>query len=67
MEPPGLEPVSTAERVEVLDVLRGFAIFGILLVNMEAFGWPLELLNAQEWPRTVDHVADWLISFFAPG
>jgi len=62
-----LEPVSTADRVEILDVLRGFAIFGILLVNMEAFGWPLVLVNAQEWPRMVDRVADWLISFFAQG
>lgn len=30
-----LAPVGTTERVELLDVLRGFALLGILLVNFE--------------------------------
>jgi uncharacterized protein len=29
-----LGPVTRAERIEVLDILRGWAIFGVLLVNM---------------------------------
>ena len=29
-----LSPTSESERIEVLDVLRGFALFGILLVNI---------------------------------
>ena len=39
---PGLEsaarPVSAAERIESLDVLRGFALLGILLLNILGFG-----------------------------
>lgn len=30
-------PIDARERVAVLDVLRGFALFGILVVNMLAF------------------------------
>jgi uncharacterized protein len=29
-------PVQPAERIELLDILRGFALFGILLVNFDA-------------------------------
>ncbi|MGH8284445.1 MAG: hypothetical protein ACRETT_01605 [Steroidobacteraceae bacterium] len=31
------EPVNVAERVEVLDVLRGVALFGVFLANMIGF------------------------------
>ena len=33
-------PISAGERVVVADVLRGFALFGILVVNMAAFKYP---------------------------
>lgn len=36
-----LAPVTGGERVEALDVLRGFALLGILLMNIEAFVGPL--------------------------
>jgi len=32
--------VSRRKRIEVLDLLRGFAIFGILLINIQSFGLP---------------------------
>ena len=35
MTTPALEPVRPGERVPVVDVLRGFALLGILLVNFE--------------------------------
>lgn len=35
-----LNPISESERLMVIDVIRGFAIFGILLVNMAHFGYP---------------------------
>lgn len=38
-----LAPVGGAERALQLDVLRGFALFGILLMNIEAFVGPLNL------------------------
>jgi uncharacterized protein len=37
---PGPEPVTGSERVAVVDVLRGFALLGILAMNIVAFGWP---------------------------
>jgi uncharacterized protein len=35
---PGLAPVSARERIAAVDVLRGFALLGILLMNIESFG-----------------------------
>lgn len=34
-------PIEQHERIEVMDVLRGFALLGILLMNIEAFVGPL--------------------------
>ena len=36
-----LAPVGARERIEVMDVLRGFALLGILLMNIEGFVGPL--------------------------
>jgi len=41
---PPLRPVAAAERIETLDVVRGFALLGILVPNMIDFGLP----NASE-------------------
>ncbi|MGY6569024.1 MAG: DUF418 domain-containing protein [Salinarimonas sp.] len=35
--PNGFAPVSGAERIATLDILRGFALFGILVMNIQAF------------------------------
>lgn len=35
-----LHPISEQERLDVIDIIRGFAIFGILLVNMAHFSYP---------------------------
>jgi len=37
---PKSAPVATAQRIETLDILRGFAVLGILCVNAAAFAWP---------------------------
>ncbi|MES2859013.1 MAG: DUF418 domain-containing protein [Pseudomonadota bacterium] len=36
-----MTPVGPRERIEVMDVLRGFALLGILLMNIEAFVGPV--------------------------
>ena len=36
-----LSPIAVTERIEAMDVLRGFALLGILLMNIEAFVGPL--------------------------
>ncbi|MBI3130993.1 MAG: DUF418 domain-containing protein [Acidobacteria bacterium] len=40
MEP--LQPTAPHERIEVLDVLRGFALLGVFAVNMLFFAQPME-------------------------
>jgi uncharacterized protein len=35
-----LEPVATGERLSSVDILRGFAVLGILLMNITSFGFP---------------------------
>jgi len=34
------QPVSEKERITTVDMLRGFALLGILLMNMLSFSWP---------------------------
>ncbi len=64
-----LAPVRSSERLEILDVLRGFAIFGILLVNMPLYNAPLDLMvsGIKWWPGAADRAAEWFIHFFAQG
>jgi uncharacterized protein len=42
-----LEPVAPRERISSVDMLRGFALLGILLINILSFGLPA---NAEEDP-----------------
>ena len=64
-------PVAGAERIESLDVLRGFALLGILVVNSLLFALPM--LPAMEPPwsgagaaasTTPNWVAWWIVSVF---
>jgi uncharacterized membrane protein YeiB len=32
-----MAPIATAQRIEALDVVRGFALLGIFLMNIEFF------------------------------
>ncbi len=61
------QPTQASERIDVIDILRGFAIFGILLVNMPFFAQPIyqEILHISPWTNPIDRAADWFISFFA--
>jgi len=38
--PPAVAPVSSEERIPALDTIRGFALLGILLMNICSFGLP---------------------------
>lgn len=42
-EPAAVRPIAQSERIQILDLLRGFAIFGILAVNMAGFASPVFL------------------------
>ena len=64
-----LGPTDLNERIEILDILRGFAILGILVVNFEGYGFSTfygtDIL--ERWPGFSDHLAENLIGFFATG
>lgn len=62
-------PVQPRNRIVTIDILRGFAIFGILLVNIEYFNQSV-FNNVAELhaPATMlDQLARWFIAFFAEG
>jgi uncharacterized protein len=58
--------VSLQERIDVVDILRGFAIFGMLVVNFSHdLGWDYLFTNL--WPGVADRVAYFSLHFFAKG
>jgi uncharacterized protein len=65
-----LTPTPRTERVDALDVLRGFALLGILLVNIELFRGPVlfdTLAGADTARSGSDRVAQFLIGWLASG
>ncbi len=62
-------PLATDERIEALDVVRGFALIGIFLMNVEFFNRPFASFN-EGMPRGLtgaDLVASWFIAYFVQG
>jgi uncharacterized protein len=63
-----LGPVQLKDRVHNLDMLRGWAILGILAVNAVSFGWPAEVLMADAPPpgemSYADQVGLWVTEVF---
>lgn len=63
-----IHPVSQAERIHILDILRGFAVFGILAVNIGGFATPVFFPGYVPPELTwYDELAEWLMFFFAEG
>ncbi|MDQ4122091.1 MAG: DUF418 domain-containing protein [Acidobacteriota bacterium] len=63
-----IAPISSQERIEILDVLRGLAIGGILVGNMQWFsgyGFMPETLAAQS--PFADRLTHFLVHFFVEG
>ncbi|MDX1389085.1 MAG: hypothetical protein R3344_07840, partial [Acidobacteriota bacterium] len=67
--PEPMKPVAGGERLDIVDVIRGFAVFGILLVNMQFFNGPQTLRGSGvEWfPGGLDQAVRSAITFFAEG
>ncbi len=66
--PQPMRPISQGERIDILDILRGFAIFGILAVNIHGMASPNFLPGyiEPEWPW-YDELAKTIMLFFAEG
>lgn len=63
------EPAASAERVIALDALRGFALFGILCVNLLIFNYPVFFAAPLSTTGVsgVDRVVEWATRVFAEG
>lgn len=64
-----LRPVSSGERVELLDILRGLALFGILAANIRGFAGPASAYfhPAAYWTALPDRIAQAFIDAFVQG
>jgi uncharacterized membrane protein YeiB len=66
---PELVPVAANQRIEALDVVRGFALLGIFLMNIEYFNRTISSLD-QGMPHGLTGVnwfASWFIAYFVQG
>jgi uncharacterized protein len=64
-----LSPVGGGERIEALDVVRGFALIGVFLMNVEWFSRPLESMG-RGLPAGLtgaDWLAAWLVYMLVQG
>ena len=64
-----LLPTLTTERISIIDIIRGFALLGILIVNMYSFSHPIEepLFAFDPKMSVIDQTTTWCILFFAEG
>lgn len=61
-EAPALAPLQAAQRIAALDVVRGFALLGICVMNIEFFNRPMATLGSG-MPAGLSGW-DWLASYF---
>ncbi len=64
-----LTPVKTSERIAVIDVVRGFALIGIFLMNIEFFNRSISEIG-QGMPFGLtgwDQIASYFVAYFVAG
>src|SRR3954462_12462121 len=72
MEMPGgkvLAPVAISERIQALDVVRGFALIGILMMNVEFFNRATSELGMGIQPGLtgINLWVSWFVAYFVIG
>ncbi|MFX9185058.1 hypothetical protein ABTN69_19985, partial [Acinetobacter baumannii] len=64
------KPIAATERIEALDVVRGFALLGIFLMNIEAFNRFSGDIFGRGIPpeaRGLDWAATFFVNYFVQG
>ncbi len=63
-----LSPIKANKRIDAMDILRGIALIGILLMNIEWFGRSMSNIGTFDTSLSgLDHAAGWLIRCFVEG
>ena len=64
-----LAPVAANERVELIDIIRGMALFGILAANIRGFAGPARAYFMPHlfWPELHDRLAQAFVDAFIQG
>ena len=57
-----IAPTSSPERIQTIDIIRGFALFGILIVNFTVDNGDMSPMNG--WTGFGDQLAYWNVRFF---
>lgn len=59
----------THERNVAIDILRGFALFGVLVANALVFSYPFQLYAPLGYPELdgTGHITEWLVRLFVVG
>ena len=63
-----LQPVGAGERIKAMDVLRGFALLGILLMNIEFFNRSVhDFMSGMDTSPGAAGIAAWVVYVFVQG
>jgi len=63
-----LAPIADAKRIDAMDILRGIALVGILLMNVEWFGRSIGEIGSFDASLSgMDHATGWLVRCFVEG
>lgn len=63
-----LQPVTGRQRIEAMDILRGFALIGVLMMNIEWFNRPITELPRFDFSLSgLDHAASFLVMLLVQG
>lgn len=63
-----LAPVQPNERISEIDIIRGLALFGILMVNMSFFKYPVFFDRyPSNFPEGIEQISAWVIQLFFTG